>query len=83
MKLKIFSIYDHKAQQYNSPVFLSTEGQAIRLFGDQANEQDSPIAKHPEDYSLFLLGEFTDDDGLFVPITPPKKLGDALEHIKQ
>lgn len=82
MKFKIFSIYDSKAQQFNTPIFLAQEGQAIRAFDDLCNNKDSEVSKHPEDYTIFAIGEFDDDNGLVTPLTTPKSLGLALEFIK-
>ena len=84
MKYKIFSIFDSKAENFNTPIFLPTEGQAIRIFDDMVNDQadKSEIAKHPEDYTLFCLGEFDSDAGLVTPLTTPKSLGLAQEFVK-
>jgi len=79
---KIFSIYDSKAVTYNTPIFLPQEGQAIRIFDDMVNRTDSEIGKHPEDYTLFTLGDFNDETGLITSLNTPKSLGTALEFVK-
>lgn len=83
MKFKIFSIYDSKAETYNTPIFLATEGQAIRMYDDMIQKEDSEISKHPEDYTLFVLGEFDSDVGSVISLNTPKSLGVAVEFIKQ
>lgn len=85
MKFKIFSIYDSKAEVFNTPIFLATEGQAIRIFDDMVNDEDknADIAKHPEDYTLFTIGEFDANNGKLEPLNTPKSLGLAQEFIKQ
>lgn len=82
MKYKIFSIFDSKAENFNTPIFLPTEGQALRIFDDMVNSQDNEIAKHPEDYTLFCVGEFDSDQGLVTPLLTPKSLGLAQEFVK-
>ena len=82
MQFKIFSIRDSKAEAFNTPIFLATEGQAIRMFDYMCNKPDSTIAMHPEDYTLFALGEFNDITGLVEALPTPKSLGLAVEFIK-
>ena len=83
MKHKVFTIYDSKAEHHFPPQFLQAPGQAIRYFEDEANNPESPIGKHPQDYSLFQIGEFDDDLGLLTPLVPIKSLGVAHEFIKE
>lgn len=83
MKFKIFSIYDSKAESFNTPMFLPAEGQAIRTFEDAVNEKGSPMNTHPEDYTLFLLGEFDTDLGSVEAEPTPKSLGLAQGYIRQ
>lgn len=80
MKFWIFSVYDSKAEVFNTPMFLPAKGQATRAFGDQANDPNSEIAKHPEDYTLFVIGEYESDTGLVTPLPTPESLGLALEY---
>ena len=79
MKFKIFSIFDSKAESFNTPMFLAAKGQAIRAFDDEANRPESEIHKHPEDYTLFCLGDFESDTGKVEPLTTPESLGLAIE----
>jgi len=66
MKLKCFVIYDDKAKAYLPPFFAPQIGQAVRSISDGINDPQSEFGKHPEDYSLFLLGEFDVLSGSFV-----------------
>lgn len=79
MKFEIFSVYDAKAEQFNTPMFLPKKGQAIRAFADQVKDPASELAKHPEDYTLFCLGSYESDDGKFEPGTSPVALCSALD----
>jgi len=57
-KLRCFSIHDAKAQAFLTPFFFATDGQAIRVFSDTVRDPNHAFGKHPEDYSLFRIGEF-------------------------
>ena len=63
MTLRIFAIYDIKAEMYNSPFFFVSRGQAIRAFKDLANDAQSMIGKHPGDFKLVEIGLFDDNSG--------------------
>lgn len=81
MIVKAFSIYDSKAESFNNPIFVAAMGQATRIFYDQVNDEKSPFNAHPEDYTLFYIGEFDMDKGMFIPIETPKSMGLAVEFL--
>lgn len=81
MKMKMFSVYDGKAQAFAAPFFMPAVGVAIRAFTDLANDKNTSVAKHPTDYSLFEIGEFDDGDASVVRRTPPLNLGLASSFI--
>ena len=62
MKKVICSVYDCKAEAWLTPMFLQARGQAVRIFSDAVNG-DGDLAKHPEDYTLFCIGEFDELKG--------------------
>jgi len=72
MKLFIFCVRDRATDQYGNPMFLISEGQAIRSFSDEVNRNadDNMMHKHPDDYDLYRLGEFDSDTGEFVTARP-------------
>lgn len=63
MRLNIYAIYDKAVNAYMRPFFLQADGQAMRAFGDMANDKDHDIGRHPEDFSLFRIGSFDDNSG--------------------
>lgn len=80
---KIYGIYDSKSKFYPfPPLYLRNRGEAIRMFGDLANDKTIAIGKHPEDYCLFELGEYDEEHSLFQN-TPPESLGVALEFVQK
>ncbi len=67
----ICSIYDTAIQAYMRPYTAQTPGEATRMFTDEVQRPDSPMGKHPEDYALFQLAEFNDNEGTITsPLTP-------------
>ncbi len=63
MKLEIMAIYDKAIDAYMRPYFSQTIGQAVRQFADEVNRaEQSPMGAHPEDYSLFHIGTFHDQN---------------------
>lgn len=76
MKLLVFSVRDSKAEAFTRPFFAQTRGMAVRGFRDAVNgDQNEPIAKHPEDFTLFHIGEFDELTGELVKLQSPFSLG--------
>ena len=80
MKYGVYSVYDTATAMYLRPFYFQTDGQALRFFQDVSVSAESEIAKHPEDYTLFKLGEFDDNKGSFQG-EHPKSLATALEMV--
>lgn len=58
MKMKIFTVRDAKAEAFITPFFLPNTAMAERTFSDCINSDSHQFGQNPEDYSLWLLGEF-------------------------
>ncbi|AZL82679.1 nonstructural protein [Apis mellifera associated microvirus 3] len=82
MKLRVFAVYDAKAEVYNAPFFTQTVGLALRGFTDEVRNPDSMLNKHPEDFSLFEIGEFDQLTGAITPLTAPVSIAPALELVR-
>jgi len=82
MILKIFAIYDQKAEAYLQPFFLPTTGMAVRSFIEASNDPNCQFSKNPEDFFLYEVGEY---DDAHAALTQGKliSLGSALEHRTQ
>jgi len=76
-KINIFAVFDKKAVSYLQPFYFTQKGQAIRSFEDAVNDPQTSFNKHPEDYSLFKLGEFDDQSGI-IKSTNPEFIEEAL-----
>jgi len=78
--MKMFSIFDHKAKAYGLPFYQRQSGEAIRSFSDLANDEKSNVCKHPEDYTLFLLGDFDESTGVMELEKTPSPIAKAIEY---
>lgn len=72
MILSIFAVRDRATDQFGTPMFLVSAGQAIRSFSDEINRADkeSQLFNHSEDFDLYLLGTYDSDSGTFVTKSP-------------
>jgi hypothetical protein len=64
----VISVKDRAADVYNRPFFVPHRNVAIRDFTDEVNRSavDNQLSKHPDDFDLYLLGQFDDNAGFFV-----------------
>ena len=75
MILKIFSVFDTAVGAYASPMFLHSRAQAVRAFTDAIADPSTNICKHPQDFTLFYLGEYDDQTGYFTSLDTPESCG--------
>jgi hypothetical protein len=83
MKLFIYSLFDQAAKAYTRPFFLQNDGIAIRAFQDQVNAKEpNNVSEHPEQFTLFCIGEFDDSNG---DITPEisRSLGNGKQFVDE
>lgn len=81
MVQKMFVIFDSKASCYFPPWFLHRDEMAVRTFMDCVNDPKHNFGMHPEDYTLFSIGEFEDCTAM-VQSWAPVSLGNGVEFIK-
>jgi len=79
--MKVFSIYDCKAEAYLKPFFCQNRAVALRSFSDALAEPQSGFAQHPEDFTLFEIGEWDESEGKLKSHEAKVSLGCALEYV--
>jgi hypothetical protein len=79
MLLNIYSIYDSAANAYATPFFMQNDGLATRAFQANVDNKDSQIHEFPDQFTLFHIGTYDDENGSINSITP-KSLGNALTY---
>lgn len=77
MIIKIFTVFDSKAEAYLPPFSFGQVGEAIRSFLDAAGAPDHKFNTHAEDYTLYHLGTFDDSQGIFELLPQPELIGRA------
>lgn len=83
----IVAVRDRAIDAFMRPFFMQTIGQAVRAFADEINrnDKDNALAQHPEDYDLYLLGEFDEQTGRFLGQDNdrlPRQIAVGKEHRK-
>nr|AVQ10164.1 nonstructural protein [Gokushovirinae environmental samples] len=78
MRLKIFTIRDSKGETYNTPFFQKTHGEAERNFRELVKDEKSMVAKYPDDFDLYYLGEYDDTNGNIISLETPQHMVKAV-----
>lgn len=77
--LKVFSVYDSKAEAFLLPFFTSNAAVAIRNFSSAASDAATAFSRHPGDYTLFEIGSWDESEGAWRPLSAKVALGSAIE----
>lgn len=78
MTHKLFLIRDSKSETFNPPFAARTHGEAERYFRTLVNNKETSIAKFPEDYDLYFIGDFDDQSGKLAPLDTPNHIVKAV-----
>lgn len=73
MIIGVYCVFDAKAGIFGTPFCQHSDGLAIRDFTDAVNDGSNPNNmwhKHPEDFSLFKVGEYDQKTGELLPSLP-------------
>lgn len=82
MLIRAYTVYDNKALIYNQPFYAATDGAALRMFEELANDLATTVGRHPGDYSMWWCGTYDDQSGLMTPQTPLVRVADATALVK-
>lgn len=63
--MKIYSVYDKQAESFSPPYTQPTDGLAIRQFSQHVNDPKLIMAKYPDDFELYCLGQIDESTGKF------------------
>ena len=63
--LRLYSIYDNKAEQFSPPQVYHNDMLALRAFEGLVNDDKMLINKYPEDFSIHYVGNLGDSDGRY------------------
>lgn len=77
--LKLFAVRDVKADAFGAVVGMPTKGLASRGFLEACQDPKSPMAQYPDDYSLYLIGEYDPATGSVKGLAVPELVVTASE----
>lgn len=88
LKLRLYSIYDSKAEQFSPPQVYHNDMLALRAFQGIVNDDKMLIKKYPEDFSLHYVGNIGDSDGRYYiedsnEALIPKIVGRAVDYLEE
>jgi hypothetical protein len=79
---KIYTVFDVASGFYAKPFLVRSKGEAIRAIMDILADEKHELTKYSADYTLFELGTFDDNTGMYNTHVP-KSLGCLLEFKSQ
>lgn len=80
--MKIFCMYDTKAQTFIQPFVETSTIAALRGFEVAVNEGKSTFSRFPDDFCLMELADFDQNSGKITPLISPNNLGSARTVLK-
>lgn len=69
MQLSMYSILDIKSGVYSKPFIALNHAVAARTVSAAMQHQDTDLSAHPQDYDLYCIGSFDDQEGILTPQT--------------
>lgn len=79
MMLQIYSVRDNAIQAYLPPFYARARGEAIRMVQGIMQDPNTNFNRHPEQFALYLLGEFDDASGNLIAVENPERVITCLE----
>lgn len=70
MRANFYAIYDAKAAAYMQPFTSTNHATAIRMWEAAVKQEGSQFNQHAEDFSMWHIGSFNEDDGTIEPVIP-------------
>ena len=67
MTLVALSIFDIKADYFSPPFFARSRNEGVRTFIEAGRDSQSRLSQYPEDFVLYQVGVFNDNDGRYEP----------------
>ena len=72
----VLATYDKKTETFSGPFITKKIAAAMRDFSDECKNEKSYLAQHPEDYSLWRIGEYDEEHGTMKE-TEKEKIAEA------
>lgn len=80
-RLVIVAVLDSAVKAFMRPFYAPTLEAALRSFYDEVKRggEDNMMAKHPDDFQLWYLGEFDEESGLFSHLDQMRQVARAKD----
>lgn len=82
MVYDVFCVYDSAIELYLTPFYVRTRGEALRMLRDTANDANHAFRRHPQDYSLYYLGQYYEATGQFKLEPEPRFVVKVLDLVE-
>ena len=79
MIMKVYTVLDVKVEAYLQPFFARSQGEAVRMFADSVNTPSTHLARYPEDFILFEIGEYDDQSAGITGYDAPVHVVKAID----
>lgn len=80
--LKVYSVFDSKAQAFLQPFHALNAAVASRMIADAVRQPDHMFRTHAADFTLMELGDFDDLTGTFSNHQTAVNLGNLLTFVE-
>lgn len=77
--MKIFSIYDCKAEAYLAPFIMKSKGEVIRALTGLVDDPQHNFSKYASDFTLFELGSWDESNAKYSLHSAPQCVCVLLE----
>lgn len=81
--MRIYTVYDSKAQAHSTPFYSHNNATAIRSFAQAAQDEKTDFHKYAGDYTLLCVGEWDPATGNITPFDTKENLGLALQYLTE
>lgn len=83
--MKVFSVFDSKGEVWGMPQFQMNAAVALRSFADavMATNGESMLSQHPEDFTLFEIGNWDERLGDWIGYDAKIALGTGIEYVNR
>ena len=77
MTFNVYSVLDRVAKKYGPLMAYSNDGEVLRALQATLWSGDSTLSKFPEDFSIYCLGSFDDENGVLLRLEVPRLVSDV------
>lgn len=79
MILQMMGCYDKKARAFLPPFYSAHVDVAVRVFAQCANDPTHQVCVYADDFALYHLGTFNDENAGMEVFPQPRHMADALQ----